>query len=209
MGCCTSNTIELYKETLLIRRRDCADLTKVLIPYDKIVFIRKSHTYTWTDVLWILLTVGLYYFFCIESGLEFSLSNGEFEYSGPINKSYASEKFRDIATKVFKNEDADHWNKMNEDDQPQSPRPQASRAPYQASAAAGGMQMMDYQQQHMQYPPQMIPYGQQQQGGMMPQQQYQGHMYYSNMMPPPQAQGMMMMPPNARADSPSPAPNTA
>jgi hypothetical protein len=181
MGCCcSSNKVELYQQTLLFRQRHWFDMNKTLIPYDKIVSIKKSHSYTFWDFFFILITFGCYYFFFIKSGLVISLSNGDVEFSGSMRKKYASEKFREIASRVFTKEDPAQWKDMDKEEEEVLPQ-----SPSRPTAAPQQMPMQEYNAYQQQYLQQqqmaMNPYMQQQ--TTPPQQQQQ--MYY---MPPQQQQ---------------------
>lgn len=50
---------------LIVRSTTCCSLTKMIIPIDKIEYVQKGFAYTYLDVFLIIITLGLWYCYCL------------------------------------------------------------------------------------------------------------------------------------------------
>lgn len=107
MGCCESVSVNSEAQVISVRHKwGCFKLSKRLIPEDKVIYIHKTTVYRWFDIWMILLTVGLYYCLCMDSGLRFGLSNGE-DFDVRLNKREASQLFKKFGERIFKDKYGD------------------------------------------------------------------------------------------------------
>lgn len=102
---CSSQSLSVVGNVLLIRRSTCLSLDKMVIPLEKVEYVRKGFTYKWIDYFLMLITVGLWYLlllYCADSAITIGLYSGHLEVVR-VPKSEASAVFKQVLAVVAPN----------------------------------------------------------------------------------------------------------